>query len=67
MVLVAGGSGRAQLSLCRSRSRSCVLLAVVGISYRQTIKAYPHGGGSYIVTKDNLGRVAGARRRRRRS
>src|SRR5581483_10708337 len=31
------------------------LLAVVGISYRQTIKAYPHGGGSYIVTKDNLG------------
>jgi amino acid transporter len=32
-----------------------VLLAVVGISYRQTIKAYPQGGGSYIVSKDNLG------------
>jgi amino acid transporter len=31
------------------------LLVVVGISYRQTIKAYPQGGGSYIVTKDNLG------------
>lgn len=31
------------------------LLIVVGTSYRQTIKAYPHGGGSYIVAKDNLG------------
>ena len=31
------------------------LLIIVGISYRQTIKAYPHGGGSYIVAKDNLG------------
>ncbi len=34
-----------------------VLLFVVGISYRQTIKAYPHGGGSYIVAKDNLGEI----------
>ena len=32
-----------------------VLIVVVGMSYRQTIKAYPHGGGSYIVAKDNLG------------
>src|SRR5205085_4012906 len=32
-----------------------ILLAIVDTSYRQTIKAYPHGGGSYIVTKDNLG------------
>ena len=32
-----------------------VLLVVVSFSYRQTIKAYPHGGGSYIVAKDNLG------------
>ena len=28
-------------------------------SYRQTILAYPLGGGSYIVTKDNLGQVPG--------
>ena len=34
-----------------------VLIVVVGMSYRQTIKAYPHGGGSYIVAKDNLGRT----------
>src|SRR5919206_1912801 len=36
-----------------------VLLFVVGFSYRQTIKAYPTGGGSYIVAKDNLGTLAG--------
>jgi amino acid transporter len=34
-----------------------LLLAIVVISYRQTIKAYPHGGGSYIVSKDNLGTI----------
>lgn len=32
-----------------------VLIAIVGFSYRQTIKAYPHGGGAYLVSKDNLG------------
>ena len=31
------------------------LLLVVTVSYRQTIRAYPKGGGSYIVAKDNLG------------
>jgi amino acid transporter len=35
------------------------LIAVVVSSYRQTILAYPQGGGSYIVTKDNLGRLPG--------
>jgi amino acid transporter len=35
------------------------LMLAVGVSYRQTIRAYPHGGGSYIVATDNLGRVAG--------
>jgi amino acid transporter len=40
------------------------LLAMVVFSYRKTIYAYPHGGGSYLVSKDNLGElpslVAGA-------
>src|SRR5207244_1204929 len=40
------------------------LIAIVVSSYRQTIRAYPQGGGSYIVTRQNLGRypslVAGA-------
>jgi amino acid transporter len=40
------------------------LLAIVTISYEQTIYAYPGGGGAYIVARDNLGdfaaQVAGA-------
>ena len=41
-----------------------LLLAIVTTSYRQTIFAYPSGGGSYIVSRENLGEnpslVAGA-------
>lgn len=33
----------------------CVLLAIVVTSYRQTIMAYPSGGGSYVVSRENLG------------
>lgn len=36
-----------------------VLLVVVYFSYRQTIAAYPSGGGSYIVARQNLGWFAG--------
>jgi amino acid transporter len=36
-----------------------VLLVIVAISYRQTIHAYPSGGGAYIVAKENLGTNAG--------
>src|SRR5437870_6535619 len=35
------------------------LLAIVAISYQQTIHAYPSGGGSYIVARENLGSVPG--------
>jgi amino acid transporter len=35
------------------------LLLVVYFSYRQTIQAYPHGGGSYTVARENLGATAG--------
>lgn len=35
-----------------------VLLIVLTISYRQTIFAYPGGGGAYIVARDNLGELA---------
>ena len=34
-----------------------LLLAILTISYRQTIYAYPSGGGAYIVARDNLGEV----------
>jgi amino acid transporter len=35
------------------------LLAIVAFSYRQTIHAYPTGGGAYIVAKENIGSMAG--------
>jgi amino acid transporter len=36
-----------------------ILLAIVYFSYRQTIEAYPNGGGSYTVASENLGSAAG--------
>ena len=35
------------------------LLAIVVTSYRQTVRAYPRGGGSYIVARENLGTIPG--------
>src|SRR6202030_3535879 len=35
------------------------VLLIVYFSYRQTIAAYPNGGGSYTVAKENLGQPAG--------
>jgi hypothetical protein len=40
-----------------------LVLVIVAISYRQTIFAYPSGGGAYIVAKDNLGRPGTGGRR----
>jgi amino acid transporter len=37
----------------------CILLIIVTISYRQTIYAYPSGGGAFIVAKENLGTTPG--------
>ena len=34
-------------------------MVIVVLSYRQTVKAYPSGGGAYIVSKENLGEGAG--------
>ena len=35
----------------------CVLMFIVVLSYRQTIHAYPSGGGAYVVSRENLGEV----------
>ena len=35
----------------------CVLMIIVVMSYRQTIHAYPSGGGAYIVSRENLGAI----------
>jgi amino acid transporter len=57
VLALAGGSGLGW-SLPVSAAIAFLMLAV-GLSYRQTIRAYPHGGGSYIVASANLGRVPG--------
>jgi len=58
LVLLAVGTGALTLSI-----PICIaiiaLLLIVGFSYRQTIHAYPSGGGAYIVAHENLGELPG--------
>ena len=57
---LGGAIGVAALNYVMPISAMIVgLLALVGISYRQTVLAYPLGGGSYTVAKENLGQRAG--------
>jgi len=58
LVLVVAGSGALGLSLPIAVA-IIILLAIVVLSYRQTIRAYPQGGGSYIVARENLGLYPG--------
>jgi amino acid transporter len=58
LILVLAGSGTLGLSLPIGAAIVALLL-IVGASYRQTISAYPNGGGSYIVASDNLGTMPG--------
>ena len=58
LVLVAAGSA-AVVYLPPIAIGLTLLLAILALSYRQTIHAYPSGGGAYIVAKDNLGTQAG--------
>src|SRR5207247_4741340 len=58
VTLIVAGSGNLWMTLPVSFA-IVTLLAIVAISYRQTNPAYPNGGGSYIVAKDNLGAIAG--------
>jgi len=53
-VLILAGSAALSYSLPVALGIAA-LLAVVVISYRQTVAAYPQGGGAYLVAKDNLG------------
>jgi amino acid transporter len=55
-VFVAAGAVALGLSLPVAIA-IVLLLAIVAFSYKQTIYKYPKGGGTYIVTKDNLGAV----------
>jgi amino acid transporter len=53
-VLVLGGAGTLGLASPIAFVIAAIL-AIVVFSYRQTVHAYPSGGGAYIVAKDNLG------------
>ena len=57
-VLLLAGAGALTLTMPITIAIVAVL-AIVVISYQQTIGAYPNGGGSYIVASDNLGPGAG--------
>jgi amino acid transporter len=57
-VLVLAGSARLKVSLPIAGA-IVVLMIAVGLGYRQVIRAYPQGGGSYRVAGENLGWVAG--------
>jgi amino acid transporter len=55
LVLVLAGTAALSYSLPIGFGIA-LLLAIVVISYRQTVAAYPQGGGAYLVARENLGR-----------
>ncbi len=57
VVLVAAGAASFNLSIPIAFAIA-LLLVIVTLSYRQTIHAYPNGGGAYIVSKTNFGPLA---------
>jgi amino acid transporter len=60
ILLVLGAAGAAALNLLIPIAVAvALLLATVVVSYRQTVRAYPNGGGAYIVAHENLGTHAG--------
>jgi amino acid transporter len=58
IVLVAAGAGALYISQFTALAIG-VLLFMIAFSYRQTVYAYPNGGGSYIVSRENLGQIPG--------
>ncbi|MGH2679370.1 MAG: APC family permease [Actinomycetota bacterium] len=58
LVLVTAGTG-ALVARIPIAIAIATMLAIVVVSYRQTVRAYPAGGGSYIVARENLGTLPG--------
>jgi amino acid transporter len=57
-VLILGGAAAMLLSIQVSVAIA-ILLAVVALSYRQVCRAYPNGGGAYVVARTNLAPIFG--------
>ncbi len=58
VILVAAGNAALGISFFTALAIA-LLLSMVAFSYRQTVYAYPHGGGSYNVSRENLGQFPG--------
>ena len=58
LVLVTAGAASLRFVMPLATAITAVMVIVV-ISYRQTVRAYPSGGGAYIVSKENHGELAG--------
>ena len=58
LVLVTAGASALAFRIPIAVAIATVLIIVI-VSYRQTVRAYPGGGGSYIVAHENLGTVPG--------
>ena len=56
LVLILAGTAALSYSLPIAVGISA-LLAIVVVSYRQTVAVYPQGGGAYLVARDNLGQL----------
>src|SRR5215216_3489620 len=56
-ILIAAGTTSALQNVFPISVAIVILLAIVAVSYEQTIHAYPGGGGAYIVARDNLGEL----------
>jgi amino acid transporter len=58
LVLIVAGNSSLNLAFFIALAVS-IILSMVAFSYRQTVYAYPQGGGSYNVSRENLGQIAG--------
>ena len=58
LVLITAGTGALTRSIPIAAAVATLMIIVI-TSYRQTVMAYPKGGGSYIVTKENIGVTPG--------
>jgi amino acid transporter len=58
-ILVPAIGAASYLWMPRIAAAIILLLFILIFSYRQTVAAYPNGGGAYIVASDNLGRLPG--------
>jgi amino acid transporter len=59
MLILAAAGAAAYSNIMPLAIAVAVLLVIVVVSYRQTVRAYPQGGGAYRVSRENLGEKAG--------